>query len=101
MLTPEESIPGFSSGYQYAQSVFYVQFNDVDFYVEDAEQENFYFCILKKLFPDVRFENIYPLGGKPHVIAHATNNQAERKSVYLLDKDFDDLLKRIHKQANV
>ena len=71
MLSPEENIPGFSDEYKSARNVFYHQFNDVDFYVEDEEQENFYLCILKKLFPDVRLENIYALRGKQNAIRHA------------------------------
>jgi len=101
MVTPEESIPSFSNEYQFARSVFFHQFNDVDFYVEDEEQENFYLCILRKLFPHVRLENIYPLRGKQNLIKHAATAQPNRKSVYLLDKDFDDLLGRLHKQVNV
>ena len=101
MLTPEESFPSFSVGYRDAQSVFYEQFNDVDFFVEDEEQENFYYSILNKLFPGVQIEKITPLRGKPHVIQHAKNNHAKRKSVYIVDKDFDDLLGKIYKQPNL
>jgi hypothetical protein len=101
MVTSEESIPQYTDGYRYAQSAFFCQFNDVDFYVEDEGQENLYFCILKKLFPRIRFEHIHPLRGKQNTIAHAKANWSPRKSVYLLDKDFDDLLGRIHVQANV
>jgi hypothetical protein len=101
MVTPEETVPGFSDDSRYAESVFYTQFNDVDFYVEDEEQENLYFLILRKLFPEVRFENIYPLRGKQNAIEHAKKNCSGRTSIYLLDKDFDDLLGKIHVQQNV
>lgn len=101
MVTAEESIPSFSDEYRSARSVFFHQFNDVDFYVEDEEQENFYLCILKKIFPQICLENIFPLGGKQKLIKHAATPQPKRKSVYLLDKDFDDLLGRLCKQANV
>lgn len=101
MVTPDESIPGFSAEYSYAQSIFYEQFNDVDFYVEDEEQENFYHRILVKLFPDIQLEKIFALRGKPNAIRHSIENQGDRKSVYLLDKDFDDLLGVLHDQANV
>jgi hypothetical protein len=93
MVTPAESIPAKTEAYLQGQSVFYVQFNDVDFYVEDEEQENLYFIILRKLLPDIQLERIFALGGKSIVINHAKNNQSKRKSVYILDKDFDDLLK--------
>jgi len=71
MVTLEESIPQYSAGYKQAQSSFYIQFNDVDFYIEDAWQENLYYCILSKLFPKLRIENIHPLCGKENALAHA------------------------------
>jgi hypothetical protein len=101
MVTLEESIPQNSDGYRYAQSAFYSQFNDVDFYVEDAWQENLYLCILGRLFPRLKIENIHPLGGKENAIQHARVNTSRRKSIYLLDKDFDDLLGKLQKQDNV
>jgi Protein of unknown function (DUF4435) len=92
MVTPDDSVPQKSNGYLYAQSVFFVQFNDVDFYVEDSERESLYFCILTKFFPDVRIDRIFPLGGKTAVLKHVQVNPLNRKSLYLVDKDFDDLL---------
>ena len=101
MVTPEESVPQYSDGYRYAKSAFYSQFNDVDFYVEDAWQENLYLCILGRLFPRLKIENIHPLGGKENVIQHARANTSIRKSVYLLDKDFDDLLGKLQERTNI
>jgi len=101
MVTEEESAPQFSDAYRQAESAFFQQFNEVDFYVEDEDQENFYFCILKKLLPEVRFENIFPHKGKARVIKHAVENQLPRKSIYVVDKDFDDVLRRQHQQENV
>lgn len=101
MVTLEESFPKFSDEYRCGESVFFHQFNDVDFYVEDEDQENFYLCILRKLFPDVRLENIFPLRGKQNLIKHASVPQPKRKSIYLVDKDFDDLLGRQCPQPNV
>ena len=92
MVTPSESFPTKSRNYLYAESVFHVQFNDVDFYVEDADKQSLYYSILSRLFPDVQIDRIFPLGGKPAVIHHAQNNRTRRKSVYILDKDFADLL---------
>jgi len=101
MLNPEENIPAFSAEYRYAESVFFVQFNDFDFYVEDEGQQNMYFRILSKLFPDVRLETIFPLCGKQNLIAHAKSNTSGRKSVYILDKDFDDLLGKLENLCNL
>jgi len=91
-MTPEESIPVRSSKYLYAQSVFYQQFNEIQFFVEDADQENLYFAILKRLFPKITIAKIFPLGGKPMVITHAVAHSQNRKSIYIVDKDFADLL---------
>ncbi len=101
MVTMEESIPQYSAGYKQARSSFYFQFNDVDFYIEDAWQENLYHCILSKLFPTLRIENIHSLCGKENALAHAKTRIVGRKSVYLLDKDFDDLHGKIHQQENI
>jgi hypothetical protein len=91
-MTPEESIPTRSARYLYAQSVFYQQFNEVEFFVEDVDQENLYFAILKRLFPKITIAKIFPLGGKPMVIRHAVAHSQNRGSIYIVDKDFTDLL---------
>jgi hypothetical protein len=90
----ESAFPQRSEGGLAASDVFYRDFNDYSFYVEDSEQENLYFDILKKLFPNVSLEKIFPLGGKPNVLAHSKDeaNQLISNRIYLLDKDFDDLL---------
>lgn len=87
---PERSSEG-----KAALDIFYSGFNDVNFYVEDEDQENLYYEILKRKFPDVKFEKIFPLGGKKNVISHAKdpqNSQIANKLIYILDKDFDDFL---------
>ena len=101
MVTLEESIPQFSAGYKQARSTFYVQFNEVDFYIEDAWQENLYHCILSRLFPKLKIENIHPLCGKENAIEHSKTPIPGRKSVYLLDKDFDDLHGELEQQENI
>lgn len=101
MISIDESIPTKSPEYLAAQSIFYTQFNDVSFYVEDEDQENLYFRILKKLFPGLRIDKIFPLGGKPRCIEHAKKGTSGRVSVYILDKDFDDLLGLILSKPNI
>jgi hypothetical protein len=81
MVSDEESVPRKGIGYIASQSLFFAQFNDVDFYVEDEGKQNFYFVILSKLFSEISFERIYPLGGKQHLIRHAQQPNEERKSV--------------------
>lgn len=94
MVDQRISLPQRSEGGLAAADVFYRSYNEFYFYVEDEDQENLYFSILKKIFPHVSFEKIFPLGGKPSVLAHAKDqvSQSLDKRVYILDKDFDDLL---------
>jgi hypothetical protein len=101
MISKKDSVPRKLGGYLYSADVFWNQFNDVDFYVEDEQQENFYFVILRKLFPKIRIEKIFPLGGKVNVINEAQANIGNNRCVYLVDKDFDDLLNRKHDFSNL
>lgn len=94
MITIEESIPTKNDNYRLAEDVFYIQFNDISFFIEDEEQENFYYVILSKLFPDIQIEKIFPLNGKANVIADCKNNINDKKKIYLVDKDFDDILNK-------
>jgi hypothetical protein len=91
-------MPSRSPDGQAALDIFYLDFNDVNFYVEDSEQENLYEVILRKFFPAIRISRIFPLGGKEAVLQHAAdiqNHTIAIKKIYLLDKDFDDLLNNI------
>jgi hypothetical protein len=101
MITVEESIPTKSNSYLKGQDIFYVQFNDIFFYIEDENQENFFFCILKKLFPSIRLGKIFPLGGKEIVLEESRKNTGNKSKVYIVDKDFDDILKRAENRANL
>lgn len=92
MIDREASIPSKNENYRYAESIFYDQFNDTHFYVEDADQEELYFIILRKLFPTIQLNKIFPLGGKPNVIKHCRANSGNKRHIYLVDKDFDDML---------
>lgn len=78
-----------------ALDIFYSGFNEINFYVEDIDQENLYEVLLRKLFPDVRIDRIFPLGGKPAVLQHARSSDNDGITsfrAYILDKDFDDFL---------
>jgi|GEM_PF-1108125 len=92
MITLEESIPKKNNGYLIAEDVFFVQFNEISFFIEDTEQENFYYNILKKLFPNIQIEKIFPLNGKDNVINDCKKNIGNKSKIYLVDKDFDDIL---------
>lgn len=101
MITFEESIPAKNLNYRLAEDIFYFQFNDVSFYIEDEDQENFFFCVLKNLFSDIKIEKIFPLNGKDNVIRESASNLGNKKKVYIVDKDFDDILCRIKTNDNL
>jgi hypothetical protein len=87
-----------------ALDIFYSDFNEINFYVEDIDQENLYEVLLRKLFPDVRIERIFPLGGKPAILRHArSSDNAGITSfrAYILDKDFDDFLENQVSHPNI
>jgi hypothetical protein len=88
----ELGFPEITDSFLNGQNIVYTQFNDIEFYVEDIEQENLYFTILKNLFPDIRFDKIFPLGGKSNIFADAANNLGNKRKVYLVDLDFDEIL---------
>lgn len=89
-LLPRRSQDGLA-----ALDIFYDDFNDVHFFVEDEDQENLYEIIFRRMFPEFRISRIFPLGGKMAVIDHSTQSELRAdapRSIYLVDKDFDDIL---------
>lgn len=88
----EFGFPEIPQSFLVNQDLFYDQFNDIDFYVEDQYQENLYFRILKRFFPDIKISKILPLGGKEFVIQEAVNFIGNRKKVFIVDLDFDEIL---------
>jgi hypothetical protein len=91
-MSPQESIPKKSTGYLFAESVFYEQFNKVEFFFEDEKKEELYYVIVKKLFPIVEFNRIFTLNGKNSVIEKAEKSLKKKNRVFIVDKDFDDIL---------
>lgn len=84
--------PELTDSFLNGQDVFYRQFNDIEFYVEDTDQENLYYVILKKMFPSIRFEKIFPLNGKTNVINAAIQYSNDHKKIYIADLDFDHII---------
>jgi hypothetical protein len=87
-----------------ALDIFYSDFNDVNFYVEDEDQQNLYQEIFKKLFKRIRITRIFPLGGKPAVLQHArsgANQGIKCFRAYVVDRDFDHLLGKQVEHPNV
>ena len=101
MITIEESIPTRNTNYRLAEDIFYAQFNEISFFIEDEDQENFFFCILKNLFPDIQIDKIFPLNGKDNVINESNENIGNKKKVFIVDKDFDDILNKINNNDNL
>lgn len=104
MTRHDEALPTRSADGLAALDVFYSEFNEINFYVEDADQENLYEVILRRLFPGVKVDRIFPLGGKDAVLRHASSSANENLPAfraYILDKDFDDLLEKKVTHPNV
>lgn len=93
--------PELTDSFLSGQDILYTQFNDIEFFVEDTEQEHFYFNILKKLFPDLKFEKIFPLNGKKNVSDAAILNIGNNKKVYIVDLDFDHILNTVQNLDNL
>lgn len=91
-----DDIPSYGDAALAARDIFFFQFNDVLIYVEDADRENFYQNVFKKLIPGIKVENFFPLSGKPNALKHFSENGSKlmRPSFYLLDLDYDDLLNK-------
>ncbi len=96
-----DGFPHLTDSFLSGQDIFYTQFNSINFYVEDQDQEYFYYNILKKLFPDIDFEKIFPLNGKTTVIEHARNSLGDHSKIYILDLDFDEILERKIEEDNI
>ncbi|KRW58507.1 DUF4435 domain-containing protein [Pseudomonas sp. TTU2014-080ASC] len=87
-----------------ALDIFYTDFNEVFFYFEDEDQENLYDEIIRKILPDIKMARVFPLQGKSSVLKHASaeeNSERSSQSIYVLDKDFDDLLNKKHTKSNI
>ena len=104
MSSAEAEIPVRSADGKAALDIFYAEFNDINFYVEDDDQENLYEVILNKILPEISIRRIFPLGGKQAVLRHAASDTNERIDVfraYLLDKDFDDFMGQQVQHPNI
>jgi hypothetical protein len=104
MLDTEIQLPSRSLAGKAALDIFYNDFNEVNFYVEDEDQENLDEEILRKVLPQVKFKKIFPLGGKSSVLKHAANKDNEsldKKCIYIVDKDFDDFLDKVEQDERL
>lgn len=84
--------PEASQSFLRGQDILYKQFNDIDVYVEDTGKEQMYFHLFKNLLPGIKLSKIFALGGKAHVVQEAQANCSNKRKVYLVDLDFDEVL---------
>lgn len=96
-----EGFPELTDSFLSGQDIFYAQFNELEFYVEDVDQEHFYFNVLRNLFPALKFEKIFSLNGKTNVKNEARINVGNKKKVYIVDLDFDHILETIEELDNL
>jgi hypothetical protein len=101
MVNREDSIPKRGEKYLEGQDILWTQFNDINFYVEDIEQENFYLVVLRKLFPEIKINRIFPRGGKEPVLVEARKSLKNKNKVFILDLDFDEILNKKVSLKNV
>lgn len=86
--------PEASVSFNRGQDLLYRQFNDIDVYVEDTGKERLYYQLFKLLLPGIKLAKIFPLNGKENVVADAQANNTNKRKVYLVDLDFDEILGR-------
>src|SRR6185437_17024386 len=94
-------LPEKTASFLLGQDILYQQFNDLDIYVEDENQENLYHSCLSKLLSTIRIEKIFPLRGKDNVIFESKLNIGNKRKIYIIVKDFDDILGKSIIQPNL
>ena len=77
-----------------AKANFYNQFNDIDIFIEDKASciQELYRIIFKKIFREIKIDQIFPLGGKSQVRIEYNrnkNNIKEKPSLFIIDGDLD------------
>lgn len=88
-----KDFPEYSVRARDAVDLFLIDSHSVIFYFEDSHHESVYERLLDKLIPNLRHFAVVCLGGKSRVIAKAKEPRpAGVISVFVTDKDFDDLL---------
>jgi hypothetical protein len=89
-------VPKYTNSALAARDIFLAEFQEVLFYFEDANHEAVYERFVAKLFPKLKISNIFCLGGKSEILKKIKENSQKGKArVFIVDKDFDDLLKKL------
>jgi len=75
------------------RDLFLADQNTVLFYAEDENWEEFYTSLLRRIYPDLELNEVFCLGGKGKIRKRVKEKAPDGKQrVFLVDKDFDDLL---------
>jgi hypothetical protein len=92
---------------RYAKSVFFEQFNDIDVYIEDTavgSKKLYSVLLMRALGGRINIDSVFPLGNRQAVLsrcmADAATPQSSRRRVYIVDGDFDCVLKRLASGAH-
>lgn len=97
-------IPSYSEDARAALPILMSSAYSAFLFFEDTDAEVFYEEIIKKLLPNYRNVRIICLNGKDSLIQHCCNpdhKTTKYKSLYVLDKDFDDLLNKCINDASI
>lgn len=88
--------PTYSEGGLQVRDIFFARVARTHIFVEDENLENVYVTLVERLFPRLRDFEVFPLSGKSNVLAHSELEAAVGVTrIYVLDKDFDDILQRM------
>jgi len=97
----DNDIPVRNGLVRYAESYLYDDFNDVDFFIEDND-ENIKKVMLKLLqrafSSEIKITQIFPLGGRDNVITQYQNRDLARKQIYIIDGDLNLLFENEENQ---
>ena len=100
-ISRENSIPKKSARYHLGEAIIRRQFNDVEFYFEDENQQEMYYSIMQKLFGEkIKFDKVFITCGKVNAYKQLKKHRNDSRKVYILDKDFDDLLRKKKRGIN-
>ena len=72
-------------------------YNEIHVFVEDEGFENLYKCMLKRF--GFRIENIFSKNGKESIL-DSSRKCVDPKCVYIIDRDWEDLLPAVASSAN-
>lgn len=97
-----KDIPFYSEEARDVLDLFYQDYVTAIFYFEDSEHESFYERLLQRLIPNLRPFQVICLGGKAKIISKAKESHvSEVRRIFVLDKDFDDLLGSVFSRGGV